>query len=33
MEFDAAPRQAITSQLATQVAQGQDAIVKEKTPI
>jgi hypothetical protein len=33
MEFDAAPGQAITSQLATQVAQGRDAIVKDKAPI
>jgi hypothetical protein len=33
MEFDAAPGEAITSQLATQAAQGQDAIVKDKAPI
>ena len=33
MEFDAAPGNAITSQLATQAAQGQDAIVKDKAPI
>jgi hypothetical protein len=33
MVFGAAPGQAITSQLATQAAQGQDAIVKDKAPI
>jgi hypothetical protein len=32
MQFDAAPGQAITSQLATQAAQRQDAIVKDKAP-
>ncbi|MCW2629731.1 hypothetical protein [Mycobacterium sp.] len=32
MEFDAAPGHSITSQLATQVAQRQDGIVKDKAP-